>query len=88
MRPEHDPALPSGWLSVRDAADNLGISRQRLHALVKAGAVEAVRRGCFWVVSRYSLDEYATERGRPMSAAKLARCRAVYREAQRRRGAR
>jgi excisionase family DNA binding protein len=70
--------LPAGWLSVRDAADNLGVSRQRVHVLIKAGGLEARRwRGWWLVVSRSSLDTYAIERGRPCTPAQLARRRAI-----------
>lgn len=85
MRPEHDPALPADLCSVRDAADNLGVSRQRVHALVRCGALEAVRWGYWWAVSRQSLDVYDTERGRPLLPAQLARRRATI---ARRRGGR
>ena len=76
-RPEHDPDLPADLLSVRDAADNLGISRQRVHALIRCAGLDAVRRGRWWVVTRYSCAVYALERGRPLSAHELARRRAV-----------
>jgi len=76
MRPEYDPDLPPGWLPVRDAADNLGVSRQRVHALIRFGLVDAVRRGRWWIVSRESLDVYAIEHGRPIRADRLALLRA------------
>lgn len=65
MRPEHDPAKPSGWLCATDAADHAGVSRQRMHKLIHDGRVTARRWGKWWIVEADSVTEYAAEYGRP-----------------------
>ena len=42
---------------VSDAADMLGVSRQRFHELIQHGDLEAVKIGKGWFVSSLSLQE-------------------------------
>lgn len=49
-------ALPDGWLTATDAAHLLGVTRQRVHQLIQADALEAVRMGRFWLVSRAAVE--------------------------------
>ncbi len=42
---------------VPDAAEMLGVSRQRVHELIQQGSLEAVQIGKHWFVSSLSLQE-------------------------------
>ena len=64
MRPENDPTTPKGWLCATDAADQCGVSRQRMHVLIQAGKVQAKRVGWWWIVEADSVTEYAGQRVR------------------------
>lgn len=57
-------------LGVRDAAAALGVSVQRVHALVRSGRLPARRVGRLWVIEESALSSVAARRpGRPVSAA-------------------
>ena len=60
-------------ISPREAADRLGVSRQRVNRLILAGRIKAKRLGesKTWIVDERSVEKYATERkevGRPEAA--------------------
>lgn len=55
-------------LTVPQAAEILGLSRQRVHALVKSGAIPATMVGRDWLISMDALATFRTlrrKRGRP-----------------------
>ena len=45
-----------GYMSVVEAAEALGVNRQRVHALIKAGVLEAERVGNVFAVSIESVE--------------------------------
>jgi len=58
------------YLSQTDAAEVLGLTRQRVSALVKAGKIKAVPIGGRPLISRKELDRFAAiprKGGRPAS---------------------
>lgn len=75
MRPECNAGLSPDLCSVRDAADILGVSRQRVHRLIQIGAIEAERQGHWWCVVKDSLPGCRFDHGRPLTPAQLARRR-------------
>ena len=44
------------YMSITEAAAVLGVSRQRVHAMVKAGILEAERIGSQWAVRKASVE--------------------------------
>ena len=60
--------LAADYMSSADAAESLGVSRQRVSALVKAGRLQAVRvHGGRVMIAKNSVAAYQREReiGRP-----------------------
>ncbi len=45
----------AGWMTVPEAMAALGVSKQRVHALIAEGRLEARRVGRFWLVARRSV---------------------------------
>jgi len=59
------------WLSVADAADELGVGERQVRRLVQAGVLPAERLGDVWLVSRAAVRDRARAipaAGRPLSA--------------------
>lgn len=54
----------SNAVSATQAAELLGISRQRVHQLIAAGKLEAVRVGSGWLVDKASVEQRKRERDR------------------------
>lgn len=48
-------------MSVRDAADYLGLSRNTVYRLVRSGEIPAKRFGNQWRISKAILDKFLTE---------------------------
>lgn len=46
----------TAWISVRHAAGQLHVSRQRVYQLIKAGALTARQSSGTWLVSALSVD--------------------------------
>ena len=60
----------SDLLTLAQAARRLGVSRQRLHALIQAGRLPAERLGHAWVIRAADLAVHAPRRpGRPKKSA-------------------
>jgi len=56
-------------LSLAQAASRLGISRQRLHSLIQAGRIPAIRIGNGWFIETDTLDNWKpAPNGRPRKA--------------------
>lgn len=71
-------------LSVSEAADELGVNRQKVLAFIDGGRLPAVRLGDGWWVSVSDLTRFAqVERrpGRPLSAARAWRLYATLKQA-------
>jgi len=45
------------YVSLTDAADILGISRQRVHVMLKSGQLNGRKVGSTWIVSRQSVEK-------------------------------
>lgn len=50
-----------GYLNVSEAAERLGLTRQRVHALVSNGKLPAQRIGRAWVLKEKDVDEFAAK---------------------------
>lgn len=48
-------------MSIRDAADYLGLSRNTVYRLVRSGEIPAKRFGNQWRISKAVLDKFLTE---------------------------
>lgn len=59
--------IDGGWraanweCSITEAAENLGVSRQRVHAMLKAGQLEGRKIGNTWAISRDSVAKRLTK---------------------------
>ena len=52
-----------GWISIREAADLLGVTKQNVHDLVRRGRIRAQRYSQHaMIVERASVDAYGRER--------------------------
>lgn len=47
------------WLSLRSAAERMGITRARLYELVREGAIDGVLTELGWLFSPAEIDAYA-----------------------------
>lgn len=59
-----------GYLSVTEAAEVLGVSRQRVVELIKLGLLDADRVGAHWILDEQSVrkrKEQSPKAGRPKS---------------------
>ena len=45
-----------GWLTVLEAAERLGVNRQRVHQFIKAGRLPATKFGPVWMIREADLD--------------------------------
>jgi excisionase family DNA binding protein len=45
------------WLTVFQAAKELGVSRQRVHQLLKEGALTGQKEGTIWIISARSVQQ-------------------------------
>lgn len=61
---DRQPDLSSRWCTVSQAAQALGVSRQRVLALIQAQALVAQRVGTVWLVSRASVWRRMNDGGR------------------------
>lgn len=62
--------MDAEYLSVKEAAEALGVGPQRVRALVGAGRLPARRLGRAWAIARRDLDVARSRRGgRPLAAA-------------------
>jgi hypothetical protein len=46
------------FMTIEEATDFSGYTEQYLRRMSRAGKVEAIKRGHFWLVNRYSLEAY------------------------------
>ena len=49
------------WMTVQEAAEWSGYNAEHLRALIRAGRIEAVKKGTMWWVSRVSVERYLRE---------------------------
>lgn len=45
------------WITVLEASEMLGISRQRVHQLLNAGALTGEKNGTIWLISVRSIEQ-------------------------------
>ncbi len=48
-------------ISIPQAAERMGLSRQRVHAIVKAGGIKAKVVGCQWRIDEGEVERYMAE---------------------------
>ena len=46
-----------GVVTIAEASDMLGISRQRVHKLIQSGLLRARQSGSTWLIDRASVEE-------------------------------
>jgi len=46
------------FMTIEEATDFSGYTEQYLRRMSRAGKIEAIKRGHFWLVSRHSLEAY------------------------------
>jgi excisionase family DNA binding protein len=57
---------PENYMSISQAADALGIVRQRVHRLVQNGRLQGVKIGERWLISKSSVENFERQPvGRP-----------------------
>lgn len=49
--------MATGYLTITEAAERLGVSRQRVHQLIKQGRLEAEQVGHIWIIPESALDD-------------------------------
>lgn len=50
------------WPTITEVSDRLGLSRQRVHALLQHGRIEGIKRGAQWLLNPESVDRLEAER--------------------------
>src|SRR5712691_10056616 len=62
LQPEHDPLTIGELISLQQAAEYAGLTKDTLHNYVKRGRLKAKRLGPIWVTTRAAVDEYLASR--------------------------
>jgi excisionase family DNA binding protein len=60
--PEHDPLTIGELISLQQAAEYAGLTKDTLHNYAKRGRLKAKRLGPIWVTTRAAVDEYLASR--------------------------
>jgi excisionase family DNA binding protein len=62
LQPEHDPLTIGELISLQQAAEYAGLTKDTLHNYAKRGRLKAKRLGPIWVTTRAAVDEYLASR--------------------------
>lgn len=57
-----DPLTLGELMTLQEAADYCGLTRETLHGYVKRGRLKARKLGWMWVTTRAAVDEYLASR--------------------------
>jgi excisionase family DNA binding protein len=55
---EMDARSIEDFMTIEEATDFSGYTEQYLRRMSRAGKIEAIKRGHFWLVNRHSLEAY------------------------------
>ncbi|MDQ2996751.1 MAG: helix-turn-helix domain-containing protein [Chloroflexota bacterium] len=61
-QPEQDPLTIGELISLQQAAEYAGLTKDTLHNYVKRGRLKAKKIGWMWVTTRAAIDEYLQSR--------------------------
>jgi excisionase family DNA binding protein len=62
LQPEQDPLTLGELISLQQAAEYAGLTKDTLHNYAKRGRLKAKRLGPIWVTTRAAIDEYLASR--------------------------
>ncbi|KPV53257.1 hypothetical protein SE17_10670 [Kouleothrix aurantiaca] len=62
IQPEQDPLTIGELISLQEAAEYAGLTKDTLHNYVKRGRLRAKKIGWMWVTTRAAVDEYLQSR--------------------------
>lgn len=57
-----DPLTVGELITLQEAAEYAGLSKESVHAYVKRGRLKAKKRGWMWFTTRTAVDEYLASR--------------------------
>jgi excisionase family DNA binding protein len=57
-----DPLTIGELITLQEAAEYAGLSKESIHAYVKRGRLKARKRGWMWFTTQAAVDEYLTSR--------------------------
>jgi excisionase family DNA binding protein len=63
--PQHDPPNPltiGELITLQEAAEYAGLSRDSIHGYIKRGRLKAKKKGWMWMTTRAAVDEYLNSR--------------------------
>ena len=60
-RTEMDARSIEDFMTIEEATDFSGYTEQYLRRMSRAGKIEAIKRGHFWLVNRHSLEAYMSK---------------------------
>ncbi len=62
LQPKQDPLTIGELISLQQAAEYAGLTKDTLHNYAKRGRLKAKRLGPIWVTTRAAVDEYLASR--------------------------
>jgi excisionase family DNA binding protein len=62
LHPDQDPLTIGELISLQQAAEYAGLTKDTLHNYAKRGRLKAKRLGPIWVTTRAAVDEYLASR--------------------------
>lgn len=62
LQPEQDPLSIGELITLEEAAEYAGLSKESIHSYVKKGRMKAKKRGWMWFTTRTAVDEYLRSR--------------------------
>jgi len=60
--PHIDPLTIGELITLQEAAEYAGLSKESIHSYVKKGRMKAKKRGWMWFTTRTAVDEYLRSR--------------------------
>jgi excisionase family DNA binding protein len=57
-----DPLTVGELITLQEAAEYAGLSKESVHSYVKRGRLKAKKRGWMWFTTRAAVDEYLSSR--------------------------
>ncbi len=62
LQPEQDPLTVGELITLQEAAEYAGLSKESIHSYVKKGRMKAKKRGWMWFTTRAAVDAYLLSR--------------------------
>lgn len=60
--PPADPLTVGELITLQEAAEHAGLSRDAIHGYIKRGRLKAKKKGWIWMTTRAAVDEYLASR--------------------------